>query len=359
MKKLTAGIFTVLMGLVSVNAADAAVASKGYVDSFVGENGSLTKTVENLNTTVTNNKNATDQAIADAKKAGTDAAAALETYKGENNQRVQAVEGEVDTLQSQVADETNGLIKKVGDLQTQIGNVADGNLTIKEDAITSKEIAGGAVNTAELADGAVTEGKLNTALATKINGKVDQSAYNDKVAALEKADADNLAEAKLYADGLAVNYDAAGTASGLIGGLNVTDTAVAGEYVSAVSEAGGKITVTRAALPTVDQLVIDNSTNAVSGEGVKTYVDAAISDSATEVNQGIAANTEAIAAINNEFTGILAQAKADAETKASAAETNAKTYADGLKATIDSAYAAADATTFFTSAKLTVNAWFA
>lgn len=33
MKKLTAGIFTVLMGLVSVNAADAAVASKGYVDN--------------------------------------------------------------------------------------------------------------------------------------------------------------------------------------------------------------------------------------------------------------------------------------------------------------------------------------
>ena len=33
MKKLTAGIFTVLMGLVSVNAADAAVASKGYVDA--------------------------------------------------------------------------------------------------------------------------------------------------------------------------------------------------------------------------------------------------------------------------------------------------------------------------------------
>ena len=35
MKKLTAGIFTVLMGLVSVNAADAAVASKGYVDKEI------------------------------------------------------------------------------------------------------------------------------------------------------------------------------------------------------------------------------------------------------------------------------------------------------------------------------------
>ena len=31
MKKLTAGIFSVLMGLVAVDAADAAVASKGYV----------------------------------------------------------------------------------------------------------------------------------------------------------------------------------------------------------------------------------------------------------------------------------------------------------------------------------------
>lgn len=37
MKKLTAGIFTVLMGLVSVNAADAAVASKGYVDKLTGD----------------------------------------------------------------------------------------------------------------------------------------------------------------------------------------------------------------------------------------------------------------------------------------------------------------------------------
>ena len=38
MKKLTAGIFSVLMGLVSVNAAEAAVASKGYVDTKVGLN---------------------------------------------------------------------------------------------------------------------------------------------------------------------------------------------------------------------------------------------------------------------------------------------------------------------------------
>lgn len=56
--------------------------------------------------------------------------------------------------------------------------------------------------------------------------------------------------AKDYADGLAKNYDAAGTAQGLVDGLNVTDTAVTGQYVSAVSEEKGKITVTRADLPT-------------------------------------------------------------------------------------------------------------
>ena len=37
MKKLTASIFTVLLGVVSVNVADAAVASKGYVDQEVGK----------------------------------------------------------------------------------------------------------------------------------------------------------------------------------------------------------------------------------------------------------------------------------------------------------------------------------
>lgn len=56
--------------------------------------------------------------------------------------------------------------------------------------------------------------------------------------------------AKDYADGLAKNYDAAGTAQGLVDGLNVSDSAVTGQYVSAVSEEKGKITVTRADLPT-------------------------------------------------------------------------------------------------------------
>ena len=49
-----------------------------------------------------------------------------------------------------------------------------------------------------------------------------------------------------------VGADAAGTAAGLIGKLDVTDSAVGGQYVSAVSQVDGKIQVTRASLPTVD-----------------------------------------------------------------------------------------------------------
>ena len=68
MKKLTAGIFTVLMGLVSVNAADAAVASKGYVDQFVGENGSITTKVTTLETKVGDENSGLVRDVADLKK---------------------------------------------------------------------------------------------------------------------------------------------------------------------------------------------------------------------------------------------------------------------------------------------------
>lgn len=75
MKKLTAGILTVMLGIVAANSADASIASKGYVDAQVGAKVSTSdfETFKGTNTT----------AIEAAKKAGTDASAALETYKTE------------------------------------------------------------------------------------------------------------------------------------------------------------------------------------------------------------------------------------------------------------------------------------
>ena len=73
MKKLTAGILTVMLGIVAANSADASIASKGYVDAQVGAKVSTTdfETFKGTNTT----------AIEAAKKAGTDASAALDAYK--------------------------------------------------------------------------------------------------------------------------------------------------------------------------------------------------------------------------------------------------------------------------------------
>ena len=73
MKKLTAGILTVMLGIVAANSADASIASKGYVDAQVKTSVSNT-TFESFKTENTAN-------IADAKKAGTDASAALDAYK--------------------------------------------------------------------------------------------------------------------------------------------------------------------------------------------------------------------------------------------------------------------------------------
>lgn len=73
MKKLTAGILTVMLGIVAANSADASIASKGYVDAQVGAKVS-TSDFESFKTENTAN-------IADAKKAGTDASNELTAYK--------------------------------------------------------------------------------------------------------------------------------------------------------------------------------------------------------------------------------------------------------------------------------------
>lgn len=75
MKKLTAGILTVMLGIVAANSADASIASRGYVDAQV-----KTKVSTSDFTTFQETNTA---AIEAAKKAGTDASNALGAYKTE------------------------------------------------------------------------------------------------------------------------------------------------------------------------------------------------------------------------------------------------------------------------------------
>lgn len=69
-----------------------------------------------------------------------------------------------------------------------------------------------------------------------------------------------------------VKADAAGTAAGLIANLDKADTAVAGKYVSAVSETNGIITVTRADLPvdtnTTYQITLSGTTLTLQSKNI-------------------------------------------------------------------------------------------
>lgn len=112
---------------------------------------------------------------------------------------------------------------------------------------------------------------------TNENGKANGTAY-ERIA-------------KLASDVAALGGESGSIASQInaaIGQLNVTDTAVTGEYVSAVSEAGGKISVSRLPLPTYT--LAEGATNGtvkfnnvevkVHGLGSAAYTDAAAYDAA-------------------------------------------------------------------------------
>lgn len=93
MKKLTAGIFSVLVGLVASNAADAAVASKGYVDKVAGAN---TTAISELSETVTANKTAAESALSTYSETTNKAISDMDTaYKAAD----QGLQSQIDTKQ--------------------------------------------------------------------------------------------------------------------------------------------------------------------------------------------------------------------------------------------------------------------
>lgn len=365
MKKLTAGIFTVLMGLVSVNAADAAVASKGYVDAKVGANTTL---IENLSTTVTNNQNANTEAIAAAKKAGDDAAAALEAYQTSNNTavsgldtRVSANETAISGLQSGKADKgtklsdygiTDAYTK--GETDTAIAaavkgtmegdvSAALGDYLKKTEAETLYETIAAAQATNDAQDAKIT---ANTDALTLLNGNatVDGSVAKkiaDAITALDLSNsydakgaaAQALIDAKAYADGLATNYDAAGSAT------------------SALAEAKG---YTDTEIDKLEQSLSGTSTNLTELEGkvtantnsINTINDSAVMKSGVtaETVSQVGSNATAITDINNSAamkSGITSE-KVTAYDAYAGQITSASNAADDAAAAAAAAQATAD-----------------
>ena len=149
--------------------------------------------------------------------------------------------------------------------------------TIVDGAVTEAKVAASAITTTKIADANVTEIKLHKDVKDKLALAVS---------ALQAADITS------------------GKTDGSIA-VKGTDVAVTGLKSAAFKDA----------------TAFDEAGAAAAVEGkLETYK--------TTTDAAVKKNTDAIADINNETTGILAQAKTDAAAKASTAETNAKAYTD-------------------------------
>lgn len=389
MKKLTAGIFTVLMGLVSVNAADAAVASKGYVDAKVGANTTL---IESLSTTVTDNQSANTEAIAAAKKAGDDAAAALEAYKTSNNTAVSGLDTRVSDnetaisgLQSGKADkgtklsdygitdaytkgETDDAIAVAvqGTMTGDVSTILGGYLK-KTEAETLYETIAAAQATNNAQDTKIT---ANTDALTVLNGNatVDGSVAKkiaDAITALDLSNsydakgaaAQALTDAKAYVDGLATNYDASGSAAQALTDAKAyadglaTNYDAAGSASSALAEAKG---YTDTEIDKLEQSLSGTSTNLTELEGkvtantnsINTINDSAVMKSGVtaETVTQVGTNATAITDINNSAamkSGITSE-KVSAYDAYAGQITSASNAADDAAAAAAAAQATAD-----------------
>lgn len=184
MKKLTAGIFTALLGLVTVNAANAAIPSTNYVDTKIGAVETAYQAADTaLGNRITTNANAIG------------AVGSLTTTEKTNTV------GAINEINTAYKAADSALDGRVTGLETKVG---EGTMTVSGAAQTDVIAAINALDTK-------TEGIASSENLKTLENTV--KTHTTQITDLQTADTTNLQEAKNYADSLATNYDAAGAAA--------------------------------------------------------------------------------------------------------------------------------------------------
>lgn len=355
MKKLTAGIFATLLAVVSVGAAHAEIASKGYVDQQVGTKADAA-TVSSLQSTVSGH---TTQIAGKADKATTlagygitdgatktelteglagkvdnaditdmqvktnltttlsgtstdtqypSAKAVWDTIQAETSDiassgelsalqgRVTTAEGEIDTLQTQMAGKAN--TADLGDLATL-------------DAVGSAQITDGAVATADIADKAVTEAKLSDTVNASLD-KADTALQAADLADYVTKTAADAAYADIATEGVASTASTnAQSALTNIGTLSELTTEAKTNTVAAINEVATEAAAAASAASAADTKAGQAQTAATAAQGEVDALEAVVNNETT----GLAAAHTAIDALESgklDATGTAARATADA-----------------------------------------------
>ena len=316
MKKLTAGIFTVLIGLCAANSADAAIASKAWVEQDFATKTSLANEKSALQASIDLKANAADVYTKGEVYTKTEADATFEKLGVAQAYTDKQVEALAESLNGSGEGDDTGIAGTVLKHTSQIGSL--------ETKVGDKTVAQSITDA--LATYTNTEG-MNAA----INAVAGDLAEHELLASQTYATIANLGTTNENVAGLTTRM---GTAEGNI-------TALQDRMVNEIAEGADKTKI----VPSVDfmQKAIDDSqttvgtsvqgnTQAIAALTTKVNDNATTAATATQAvaddlaayktsnSAAVSANTDAIAAINNTENGILKQAKDYTDTEIDALE---------------------------------------
>lgn len=249
MKKLTAGIFSALLGIVAVGAADAKIATDGYVTGITGDKADLTgKAAGKANLVEAINVKADTETVT-AQGAKIEA---LETSVGEHKEAINVLNG-ADTVDGSVAkalkDAKSYVDGKLLDTDANVSNKQDksefdyavGTSDGKWQALTEKQIA--ALDSGVTTDTVATVGQNKQAIETLNGDATNENSVAGKIsAALNAGNFASKTEAQGYAT---TAQDNAKT---------YTD-----QQVGALTAEGGAVTVLEGKVNTLEGTVGDAS----------------------------------------------------------------------------------------------------